>query len=244
MAKMTNIEFVNILKDIESQFKTSYMLGCFGQPATEENINAAVNRKGLNNKRFLQGANEIKNNGFMFDCVCLAKAILWGWNGDLKSKYGGSKYNSNNVPDISANQLIKACIDVSTDFNNIELGEVVWMEGHVGFYIGDGQVIECTPRWSVSPGVKKTYLENLGFQGSMSRFWTKHGKMPYLQYLNEVEKIKNENVELPTNYKDAIDFFVENGYLKGNGQVNYGLDENMMRILTIFFRVLKDKGMA
>ena len=29
-----------------------------------------------------------------------------------------------------------------------ELGEMVWMDGHVGIYIGDGLAVECTPSWA------------------------------------------------------------------------------------------------
>lgn len=243
MKKMTNIEFVNILKDIESQFKTSYMLGCFGWPANDGMIKRAVSRKDVNNLKYKQGAESIKNEGFMFDCVCLIKSILWGWTGDFSKTYGGAVYASNGVNDIGADQMIKECYNVSTDFNNIKIGCAVWLPGHIGVYIGDGQVIECTPKWCVSPGVKKTYLKNLGFDGSMSRSWTKWGFLPYLQYIDEVEKTENENVEIPTYAKDAIQFFVDNHYLKGNGEVNYGLSIDMIRILCIFYRMFKDKGM-
>ena len=183
-------EFVGILKDIVEHFETSYMLGCFGQPANTTNISRAVARKDVNNKPYEKGALSIKDKGFMFDCVCLIKAVLWGWNGDLTKSYGGAKYASNNVPDIGADSMIKQCKNVSTDFNTIKKGEVVWMKGHIGVYIGDGKVIECTPKWSVSPGVKISYLENLGFKGGYSRTWTKHGFLPWVNYTEKKESIE------------------------------------------------------
>ena len=49
---------------------------------------------------------------FGFDCVCLVKGVLWGWNGDLSATYGGAKYTSNNVPDISADSMMKVCDNI------------------------------------------------------------------------------------------------------------------------------------
>lgn len=43
--------------------------------------------------------------------------------------------------------MITVCKNVSTDFSRIEVGEAVWMEGHIGVYIGDGLAVECTPCW-------------------------------------------------------------------------------------------------
>ena len=82
---------------------------------------------------------------------------------------------------------LKFSLNVSTDFSNIQKGEAVWVKGHIGVYIGDGKVIECTPKWSVSPGVKISYLENLGFKGGYSRTWTKHGFLPWVNYTEKKE---------------------------------------------------------
>ena len=144
---MHYLDFIYKLEDIANDYQTSYMLGCFGQPATSTNIANAVARPNLNNARFEQGALSIKGKGFMFDCVCLIKAVLWGWSGDLSKSYGGAVYGSNGVPDINADQMINKCKDVSTDFSTIQMGEVVWMKGHIGVYVGAGEVIECTPKW-------------------------------------------------------------------------------------------------
>ena len=231
-------EFVGILKDIVEHFNTSYMLGCFGQPANTTNISRAVARKDVNNKPYEKGALSIKDKGFMFDCVCLIKAVLWGWNGDLTKSYGGAKYASNNVPDIGADSMIKQCKNVSTDFNTIKKGEAVWMKGHIGVYIGDGKVIECTPKWSVSPGVKISYLENLGFKGGYSRTWTKHGLLPWVNYTEKKESIERyENIEqIPEYAKEAINYFIEKGILKGTSK-GLDLSKDMIRILVILYRM-------
>lgn len=80
-----------------------------------------------------------------FDCVCLIKGVLWGWNGNASKTYGGAGYAVNGVPDIGADTMITKCSGVSTDFSKIVPGEAVWLKGHIGVYIGGGKVIECTP---------------------------------------------------------------------------------------------------
>lgn len=122
---------------------------------------------------------------FGFDCVCLLKGILWGWNGDASRTYGGASYAANGVPDIGADSIIGVCSEVSTDFSHLEVGELVWMSGHVGAYVGDGLVVECTPAWD-----NKVQLTacNRTISGYHRRDWAKHGKLPYLAY--EVEPVK------------------------------------------------------
>ena len=73
------------------------------------------------------------------------KAILWGWNGNKNAYYGGAKYASNGVPDVSADGMITKCYDVSTtSWDKMAIGEGLWMPGHWGVYIGNGLAVECT----------------------------------------------------------------------------------------------------
>ena len=117
---------------------------------------------------------------FGFDCVCLIKSVLWGWEGSSKT-YGGATYASNGVPDIGADTMITKCSNISTDFSTIEIGEAVWIKGHIGVYVGDGLVVECTPAWENK--VQFTALKNIGDKaGYHSRTWIKHGKLPYVEY--------------------------------------------------------------
>lgn len=135
------------------------------------------------------GGNWAKWNGksWNFDCVILVKSILWGWNENKNHEHGGAKYGSNGVYDDGTEQIIKRCSNVSSDFTKIEKGELLWMPGHVGVYIGNRQVIECTGAWE-----RKVLYSNIGSNGARSRNgnyvgrWQKHGKLPYLKY--EVEE--------------------------------------------------------
>lgn len=205
---MTNLEFVEKLKDLEKRYKTCYMLGCWGMKTTKSNIDQAVARTDVNNAPYKTSAYSIQDTGWMFDCVCLIKSVLWGFNGnESKPRGGGASYGSNGVPDIGADSMIKKCIEVTTDFSNIEIGEAVWMTGHIGVYIGDHKVIECTPRWNIAPhGVKITNLGNHGVYTGWSRTWTKHGKLPYIEYIkeDELDMTKQEFLNSLTNEEALV----------------------------------------
>lgn len=116
--------------------------------------------------------NKTSNGKKQWDCSGLLKGILWGYPDD-------GKYQSNGVSDQNADTIISKCSGVSTNFSNIESGEVVWMKGHMGIYIGNGKVVEATPKWD--NGVQITTCGNVA-SGSKSRKWTKHGKSPYIDY--------------------------------------------------------------
>lgn len=131
--------------------------------------------------------NAASTDTFGFDCVCLIKGILWGWNGSKTATYGGAKYASNGVPDIGADSMIGVCKNVSSDFSKIEVGEAVWMSGHIGVYIGDGLAVECTPKWQNKVQVTAC---NRTVSGYNRRDWTKHGKLPYVTYVRQTETPK------------------------------------------------------
>ncbi|MDE6589829.1 MAG: hypothetical protein K2K53_05705, partial [Oscillospiraceae bacterium] len=183
---MTSAAFCAKALDIAENYKTSYLLGPWGWPATDKMI-ARATTNGSNaqtNKKWLSYANAIKGKGFLFDCVGLIKGILWGWSGDLSKSYGGAGYACNGVPDYGADTMITKCAGVSTDFSTIAPGEAVWMSGHIGIYVGGGIVVESTPKWKW--GVQKSTCLNVtgkqlpGTAGG--RKWTKHGKLPWVDY--------------------------------------------------------------
>ena len=181
MATMTNTELVAKLKDIATNYKTLYVMGCFGAPMNDANKkrycnNHAYNRNAARQK-MIQAASA---DTFGFDCVCLIKGVLWGWNGNKNKTYGGAGYAINGVPDIGADTMITKCSGVSTDFSKIEVGELVWMKGHVGIYIGDGLAVECTPAWANKVQITACNCTKSGYK---RRNWTKHGKLPYITYV-------------------------------------------------------------
>ena len=177
---MTAKELADRSKHLATDYKTLYILGCFGAPMTAKNRERYTNNYAYNRKKAraskIQAADE---NTFGFDCVCMIKGLLWGWRGDNTKVYGGAKYQSNGVPDSGADAMFRKCADQSEDFSCVEIGEAVWLEGHIGIYIGDGLAVECTPNWA--DGVQITAC-NCKKDGYKSRTWTKHGKLPYVSY--------------------------------------------------------------
>ncbi len=178
----TGQELATACLNVAKKFKTLYVMGCFGAPMTASNKAKYIQHHSYNQKiarkKMINAASE---DTFGFDCVCLIKGLLWGWNGGGDKIYGGATYATNGVPDIAADQMIAVCKDVSTDFSKIQIGEVVWMKGHVGVYIGDGLAVECTPAWDNC--VQITAVHNIGKKsGYNGRSWTKHGKLPYVTY--------------------------------------------------------------
>lgn len=184
MSKVMNAsEFVNKLKDIATNYKTLYVMGCFGAPMTSTNKKRYANNNTYNRKATrTKYINAASADTFGFDCVCLIKGVLWGWNGDKTKVYGGAKYKSNGVPDIAADTMFKACSNISADFSNIEVGEAVWKPGHIGVYIGNGLTVECTPAWKNKVQITACNTPKTGYN---TRKWTKHGKLPYIEYVSK-----------------------------------------------------------
>ena len=192
---MNSNEFLDKLRLAES-CKTLYVKGCFGAPMNDKNKKRYSGPTALAyNQRRAAMINAASADTFGFDCVCLIKGILWGWNADVNKQYGGAVYKSNGVPDVGADGIVNYLQHVSTDFANIIPGEVVWMSGHVGVYVGNGKVIECTPKWTNN--VQYSNLGNLGYKTGHYRIWTKHGKLPWVDYNSSSNSEKPVN-EAPT----------------------------------------------
>ncbi len=198
MKLMTASAFAETARKIATNYKTLYIYGCFGAPMNNTNKTRYCNNYAYNKQP--ARTNKIKNasaDTFGFDCVCLIKGILWGWSGDLNRTYGGAAYKANGVPDTNADGIMNYCENVSTNFANIEVGELVHMSGHVGIYIGDGEVVECTPIWK--DGVQITNLANLGKRdGYNNRTWVNHGKLTFIDYNQPVPTPEPEPVPEPT----------------------------------------------
>jgi hypothetical protein len=99
------------------------------------------------------------------DCVGLIKGYLWSDTPTSTPKYNGSQ-------DVSANGMIGKCevwgyIDEIPEIP----GLLVWSQGHIGVYIGNGKVIEAR---GFNYGVVETDLDKRG--------WKKWGKCPWIEY--------------------------------------------------------------
>lgn len=130
------------------------------------------------------GGDWCKWNGtkWNMDCVCMIKGILWGFNFNKNASHGGAIYGSNGVYDDNADGIVRRFTTNSTDFKNIEYGEIVHMPGHVGVYIGNGQVVESTAWYG------RTIISNIDSNGKRYKdgnnggYWQNHGKLQYIDY--------------------------------------------------------------
>lgn len=172
--------------DVAQNYKTLYVMGCFGAPMTAANKKRYTQNHTYNKQASRTAMiNAASADTFGFDCVCLIKGLLWGWCGNTARTYGGASYAVNDVPDISADQMIAVCKNISTaGWADMEVGEALWCSGHIGVYIGNGLAVECTPSWESK--VQVTAVKNIGAKaGYNARTWTKHGKLPYVSYTGE-----------------------------------------------------------
>lgn len=233
MSKMPVATFIAKAKDAALNHKTLYVMGCFGAPMTAYNKARYTQNHDYNKKPERTAMiNAATEDTFGFDCVCLIKGLLWGWSADKSKVYGGASYASNGVPDLGADTMINVCTGVSTDFSKIEPGEVVWKSGHIGIYIGDGLAVECTPAWKNQ--VQITAVANIGQKsGYASRSWTKHGKLPYVDYTPvpapAPKKHPFTDVKAGSYYADAVQWAWENGITAGTDATHFSPDKPCTR---------------
>lgn len=144
-----------------------YVWGTYGNVLTESLLAYKLEQypDGVGNYEDLIRANWL--DGRTTDCVGLIKG--YGW---LNAETMEIQYGTHEMPDIGANQMYYN----ATEFGTIDTmpdipGLAVWHEGHIGVYIGGGQVIEAM---GTRYGVVKTELANRG--------WTHWLKIPYINY--------------------------------------------------------------
>lgn len=192
----TGQELAAAAEAVAKNYKTLYVMGCFGAPLNRANKSRYTKNHPYNAK--VVRSAKIKaasDDTFGFDCSGLIKGLLWGWEGDTGKTYGGAKYASRKVPDLSANAMIRSCDPRTTDFASLQTGEVLWTEGHVGIYIGNGLAVEATPEWK--DGVQITAVLNIGSKaGYRGRRWTMHGRLPFVTYgTKTVDELAREVIE-------------------------------------------------
>lgn len=179
---MKSSEFIERLKDAAQNHKTAYMWGTYGNKISKALITSKEkqypNRYSEARKEYLESL--IPEDYWGFDCAGLIKGILWGWEGDLSKNRGGGSYKANNVPDTNVSGLRKRCSDLSSDFTTMAPAELVFMDGHVGVYIGDGRVIEAT----LGNGYDGVVETNLAGRG-----WVEHGKLDFIEYEKEASEM-------------------------------------------------------
>ena len=144
----------------------------------------------------LGGVGQYRDGVFLFDCIGLIKSILWGFDFDKNASRGGAEYESNGVPDWGANKFFnECCYDISDNMSTTTPGELVWLDGHIGVYIGNLKNSEAT-----SDGDDKVQITTMDYDGI--RFvngrqvlkWEKHGKCKFIEYSTPEYKFKKGDI--------------------------------------------------
>ena len=150
-----------------------YVWGTFGEVLTESYYEA----KAAQYPDEVGGYEDfIRQNwlgGRTADCVGFIKG--YGW---LNSDTHEIEYGTNGMPDIGADAMYDNATEKGTIDTIPEIpGLAVWHEGHIGIYIGNGQVIHAS---GTKVGVVQTPIGSSG--------WTHWLKIPYITYIEETEE--------------------------------------------------------
>lgn len=107
------------------------------------------------------------------DCIGLIKG--YGWY-DAENQQ--MVIDTESMPDISADAMYENAEEKGTIDTIPEIpGLAVWQEGHIGVYIGNGEVVQAA---STRDGVIQSKLEDTA--------WTHWLKVPYIEYREEPEE--------------------------------------------------------
>ena len=207
MAKTNN----GLVAYAKAQLGKPYWYGTFGQAASK----SVYDQKKNQYPTYYQWAysDSVKGNK-VHDCVGLIKGYLWcDSNTDVTPNYNGTQ-------DLSANMMKDACKEKGNISSIPEIpGVLVFMNNHVGVYIGNGEVIEARGH---AYGVVKTKLAGRG--------WTTWGKCPFITYEGKATTTKKEETKQPakTSSKITMEFDLLRLGAKGK-QV-----ETLQRLLTSY----------
>ncbi len=168
---------LDLVKWCENTYKNGwgYVYGGYGQVCTKQYLDQQASLFPGNN----EAGGEMRKVGEKWlgkrvtDCIGLIKSYAW-YNADSGEIVAGS----NGFTDCGANSIWNNVTESGPISSMPETpGLAVWMDGHIGVYIGNGEVIEAQ---GTAYGVVKTELNGRG--------WTKWLKIPNIKYIDKNKK--------------------------------------------------------
>ena len=166
---------------IANETNTIYIRNGAGRRMTEDVKEEFMSEVRPISARYLK-LSTADENTFGFSDTGLIIGALCRFKGNPKHFEGGtSQRSAAPFREMTADSMIKRCTDVTEDFDYIRPGELLWTNGHVGLYIGNGQAVEATESWD--DGVQITGVAGICDPDEpKQRRWKKHGKMPWVEY--------------------------------------------------------------
>ena len=175
-------------------------------------VSWAADQKKKPNTYRLGGIGRYENGVRIFDCIGLVKCFMWH---DYSEK-NASFYNRE-IPDWNETMFFHAAKEKG-DIGTIPeiAGLMVYQPGHIGIYLGSGQVIETTAAFDKR--IILTYFKGNHPDTAYKRStWTHWFKMPYLEYDAAAKKTNEEIADevilgLWGNGKERINQLTAAGY--------------------------------
>lgn len=179
----------------------------------------------------LGGIGRYENGVRIFDCVGLIKCFIWHDYSSSNASYYGKTCPDKNETGFFNEATEKGTIDTIPEIP----GLMVYQPGHIGVYLGNGQVIESTAAFDKK--IVITYFKGNHPDTSYKRTtWTHWFKMPYLTYdAQESVEASEDTYELvvackiymnsdnAANHKDSVGTYDAGTYYvfnKANGMIN------------------------
>lgn len=225
---MTNRELVKRSKHIADNYNTLYLRNETGRAITDI-VKIAHRRDYTYGKKRnkLEAANK---NMYSFGNVEFITALLNGWDPDASKSKARARKLPRNINNMTAKDYIDACDKVSDKFDYIEPGELLWTDGCLGVYIGDGLGVSCIESWS--DGVQIVGVMHQNENEDINNIgWKKHGKLPWVKYekgkARSYTVVAKEVIEGSWGVRrdDIIARLTEKGY--NSGLVMHRVDEHL-----------------
>ncbi len=150
-------------------------------------LQKALSRKTTYNNKYPYNLGYYNGSTISWDCWNLGKSIIWS-KGTIVDNYKKGTFAKPNTScglgDWDGLTIIKKAPNCNSNFTKLVAGEWLYMSGHTGYYVGNGNVIECTTAWGAN-GVTMSKIDSKGNRtrnGSSGGKWLYHGMVPWIDY--------------------------------------------------------------